>query len=894
MMINETRCATSGGHVAATRGHVFTGKDNEEIHVLQGSAAELDDMVADAKIGGSMYAIRHFTISPEVEMTRDEMQWTLDQLGQTYNFDPADAVIVEHQKPRAGGAGYDRHWHVLAPEYDIEVGRIMKSSKSHQIDERIARDTERRFGHPMVVGANQITVADWIEKRGNEGDKDFAQQLRQAYEDRGQPRSSFTKDAFQAAKRRGLSLTECRAEIKELWTQADGGKAFKNALESNGYALDRGEKKGVWLVQKDGQIVGALDRLVKEMRADVAERLDGVQPTSQQIATLPISGVNGQPVSKEARQPESTEARSSGPSLGRGAGGGGGASTDAPEAMTDIFDSRDEMAAVKALKKASDAMKKQLRAAAASKTGGGGQEAVIAAQRLAASFRRAITTYIREGERHEQRLERRVLYEANRLAAAGRYADAIEQFEQTWQALAENLVDERPVGDQSRNDRQTHGHDSDAGPAGPAPDRLRGDGGRAGGQQSSPSLVASGAPGGTKREREDPRALGECPDRAGRDLGAPVFDRVEDARRELELGRPDASERLQRLVVQAGVIARQQQNPQEQPETAHQRLKREFAAYRDQHKQREKERWSGAFSRQREIAGVARSLLQLGDGRLAPAAARQLRAATMASNTRLRDVLRQTKPPLDTYAAFVSWKAEIGDPAAQQVHKYIVRREEQKQALLSEVDLVRDDRLAILSSDPWPDAKSRDARLLADDARRKLERPRSRVLEKVAFLDAAAERAEALIGPTDRLAKSLGIITDRLRDAEAARRQADAARAKLEPAETYYFRLKAAKATAEHTAQQRKAEHDKWRTKDVVTAERDLEIAHRIDAAIQSNDRQICRCRTYDDAVRIIEERMRLEREERRRRQIEQQRELERQREQNEPEAGPSLGPRMP
>lgn len=208
MIINSTRCATKGGHVGATRKHVLEGAENQHIEVLQGTPEELDDMVSDAEMGGSMYAVRHFTISPQVETSREDLMQVVDDLGREFNFDPADVLIVEHTKPRAGEAGFERHLHVLVAEYDVEIGRVMSSAYTHQREERIARIAEHRLGHPLIVGGHQQAVADYLREHGNDA---LAKKLEDAFAEQGRPRSSFTKDAHQAARRDGWSLPcQCR------------------------------------------------------------------------------------------------------------------------------------------------------------------------------------------------------------------------------------------------------------------------------------------------------------------------------------------------------------------------------------------------------------------------------------------------------------------------------------------------------------------------------------------------------------------------------------------------------------------------------------------------------------------------------------------------------------
>lgn len=891
-------CGLSQGNGGRALARHLASDENEHVEILESNGlfattideqiAELTDLTRHARTNTPLL---HAHMSPE-----PGQPWSAEHSTRAWaDFERAHGVegnkymAVQHFKK-------DR-----LHEHRVYVGLTERGTKVRLGWDRIEREymsrkIELREGHPLIKGRFNQQVFD----RAKTEDPALAAAMKSAGLLDGKPAiARMTPAERMQQKQNGVSVSDVRTTALEAFRSADSGASFRAALADKELHLAQG-KSQVLIVDSTGAHHG-LNRVLRAAARDA-----GQEPISAADSRAMLSGIQLPPLAAvqasvrgeqntgtEDRKHGSKEARApSGPSIGHGGEGGPAASVDAsniapidPDKPGDFERFLRQFAADVEKK---NAAAHQIQMAAIKRGSLGSAEA---AQRLAAILQRALTHTIREGERHARHAERRTIYEASKLAAAGRYSAAIEQFEQAWQSLSESLVDRRPIGDPSSDDPAADGHATDTGPTGVKSDGLRGDRGSVDEQQPVAAPEPVGAATGAEREPADPRVVGEHHGRSDGDLRAAISNRVEDARRELELGRPDASERLQRLVVQSAAMARQQHNPAapEQPENAHQRLKREFSEYRQQHKNREKARWSTAFSRQREIAGVARALLQRGDGWLAPAAARQLRAATTASNTRLRDVLQQTKPTLDTYAAFVSRKAELGDPSARQVHQFIVRREEQKQTLLAEVDRVRDARLKTLSADPWPDDRSRNAKLLADDARRALEKPRAVALKKVAGLDAAAERAEALIGPADRLARSLGIITDGVRAAEAARHQADAARGKLEPAETYEFRLRAATAAAENTAQQRQAEHDKWRDQDVKKAERDLEIAHRIDAAIQANDREICRCGSYADAVRVIEERLKKERADR----LQQELECQREQEQNMLEAGPSLGPRM-
>ncbi|WP_051284664.1 relaxase/mobilization nuclease domain-containing protein [Nisaea denitrificans] len=896
MIVGATR--GSGGRALAR--HLTDVDENERVQLLEARglasddlANQLGELVAGAAHGRSAKPVMQVHLDPSTVYTEQQWERVLELYEAEFGLQDHTRLAVEHKKK-------DRtHRHYV---YSLvnENGRVIDLAHNFARHEKVARIVEFEFGEKFTSGRFDKEVLKFLK---DERPDVYAAMIAQGC---GQgPRTERavmnSDERFQAA-RQGVNLADVRSAALTAWKASDSPQAFEAALAERGFALAQGTKTTMIIdqagnAQSLSRVLNAASKEAGEPRipaADVQDRIAGLQIPP--LAQLGQARVDVRAPAAEQARPAEPASKSAGPSIGTGSGTGAGSSvssdTIAPIDMEKPGDFE------RFLRQFAADLEKKMNAAhqiqmAAIKRGS--QGSAEAAQRLATALQRATTRCIREGERYARQAERRALHEASKFAAAGRYADAIERFEGAWQSLSEDLVDGRLVGDPRGDDQRPDVDNPHAGSPGPEPDGLRGDRGGADHQQPIAASQPSRSAGRTVSEPADLGSLREHSERSDRDQRQAIRNRVEDARRDIELGRHDATERLERLVVQSAVIARQQQNPAtpEPAEAAHQRLKRDYAAYRDQHKQREKGRWTTAFSRQREIAGVARALIQRGDVRLAPVAARQLRAATLASNTKLRDVLRQTKPAIDTYAAFVQRRAELDDPAAQQVHQFIVGRQKQKQSLLQEVDRVRDERLVILASDPWPDAKSRNAKLLADDARRQLEKPRAVAVQKVEKLERVADEAEALIGRADRIAQSVGIITERVRDAELARNQADAARVKLEPAETYEFRVKAARATAEHTARQRQAEHEKWRATDVTTAERDLEIAHRIDAAIQSHDQEICRCRTYQDAVRVVGERLKREREERRRQQIEQQRELERQQALSEPAAGFLLGPRM-
>src|SRR5262245_53132102 len=122
MLIKATRVRTSAGAGPLAR-HLTCGDDNEEVQIVRGTVADLDDAVADAKRFSRLYALRHFIIAPQVPMDRAQFHHAAEALGREFGFEPDDTLIVEHKKARAVEGVADRHWHVVVPETDPSTGR---------------------------------------------------------------------------------------------------------------------------------------------------------------------------------------------------------------------------------------------------------------------------------------------------------------------------------------------------------------------------------------------------------------------------------------------------------------------------------------------------------------------------------------------------------------------------------------------------------------------------------------------------------------------------------------------------------------------------------------------------------------------------------------------------
>ena len=277
MIIQSARLGVAVDLAALVR-HVFAGPANEAITVLHGAAEDLGVMRRDAAAAGKKYAIRHVKISPEAATSRGEAARVMRDLAEEFGFAPERCVVVEHRKQRAGGSGYERHWHLLVPEWDPVRRRVLDSHWMRPRQEKIARQAELRLGHAPVTGRWNAAVARALEREGHTADAAAVARLAEG----PRPRAAYGARRHQTAARRGVSLPEARLLVKAAWAQSDDAAAFAAALAPSGLTLRPGDKAGVWLVEATSGpapvLVAALHRLLRQPKRSVAARMHAAGP----------------------------------------------------------------------------------------------------------------------------------------------------------------------------------------------------------------------------------------------------------------------------------------------------------------------------------------------------------------------------------------------------------------------------------------------------------------------------------------------------------------------------------------------------------------------------------------------------------------------------------------
>jgi hypothetical protein len=174
----------------------------------------------------------HAEISPEAhyarEMTPEQWKRAAEILGEELGLQDQPCAMVLH-------AGKDDrpHLHVVWQRTDVDTMKVISDSYNYIAHERASQRMELEFGQEIVPGKHA--------KRDRKKQKDF-------------PRSKTDQADHQQAQRTGLTIEQRKEQVTALRAAADNAHAFKAALEDAGYVLAKGDKRGLVIVDRDGEV----------------------------------------------------------------------------------------------------------------------------------------------------------------------------------------------------------------------------------------------------------------------------------------------------------------------------------------------------------------------------------------------------------------------------------------------------------------------------------------------------------------------------------------------------------------------------------------------------------------------------------------------------------------
>lgn len=222
---------------------------------LAGAFAEAEAIATGTKSTKPLYSL---SINPSQPMSREEYGRAVDRIEQKLGLTDQPRAVVFHVKHGR------EHCHVVWSRIDHEKMQAKHMEFDHQKLREVARELVREFGHDMPKHLG--------EDRGTDRFKEGFTQATLA---------SLSQDA-----RSGISPEERRAAITEAYQQSDSAGAFRAALGESGYTLAQGDKRGLVVVDRAGE-VHSLTRQIegakpKEIEGKLALKSLPDLPTVQQ------------------------------------------------------------------------------------------------------------------------------------------------------------------------------------------------------------------------------------------------------------------------------------------------------------------------------------------------------------------------------------------------------------------------------------------------------------------------------------------------------------------------------------------------------------------------------------------------------------------------------------
>ena len=232
----------------------------------------LDEM-AFVRIGTKCeISLQHIALSPRQQLTTEQVDQMVDVTLAAFDAARHGHVLVVHaDKPRAMEGGADTHYHLLLCQVGPS-GRGLDTSHSYARLEASMRILEFDWKEDITPSRHKRQVCTILKKRGR---PDVAAAV-QASAPTSPPRSAMSSRGRARAERVGVDLPDLVVRLRAVCAIRPEPAAFISWCDANGLAVRRGSEPNVYVIAKDGIPLGALDRMLRRPRDQVAEWLGPV------------------------------------------------------------------------------------------------------------------------------------------------------------------------------------------------------------------------------------------------------------------------------------------------------------------------------------------------------------------------------------------------------------------------------------------------------------------------------------------------------------------------------------------------------------------------------------------------------------------------------------------
>ena len=211
--------------------HLLRADENERVSVVEmrdlraetvpDAFREMQDVASGTQCKNFFYHANMNTRANEV-LTPEQWQHATNTLEHQLGLDGQPRFIVEHEKEGR------IHRHVVWSRIDADSMTAISDSQNYRAHELAATELEKTFGHEATTRA---LTRDETTERPEPNVKDW--------------------ESFRA-KDSGIDPKAVKAEVTELWQQADSGSAFAAALDDRGYILTKGDRRDFCIIDAAG------------------------------------------------------------------------------------------------------------------------------------------------------------------------------------------------------------------------------------------------------------------------------------------------------------------------------------------------------------------------------------------------------------------------------------------------------------------------------------------------------------------------------------------------------------------------------------------------------------------------------------------------------------------
>lgn len=195
----------------------------------------------------------HAQIAPEARYMMTPEQWkrAAEILAEELGMKDHERAIVVHE------GGKNPHAHVVFNRTDADTMRMWDDGFNYLKHEQASKRMEQEFAHEPVPGKHA--------KRDREKQPE-------------PPRAETGHEDHQQAARTAMTPDERKEQVTALRSASDNAPSFKNALEDAGYILARGDKRGLVIVDGQGEVY-SLSRQVTDLKSkELKAFMDGIDP----------------------------------------------------------------------------------------------------------------------------------------------------------------------------------------------------------------------------------------------------------------------------------------------------------------------------------------------------------------------------------------------------------------------------------------------------------------------------------------------------------------------------------------------------------------------------------------------------------------------------------------